>query len=161
MNITNLPTLPDSAITTPPAQHGGASHGATVRSLGNALSNGDLQGASQAYAAIQQRIERVTQAANTQDTQSTSPRAESFQQLGSALQSGNLQQAQQAFSQWRQGGNASTRQNATTDTGGQSGGASSAREKLLEPPPPKRHFFPRMVSPGVGGSLGGSIDIKV
>jgi hypothetical protein len=156
MNITKLPTPPDTTTSQTSAQQGDASHGRTVRALANALANGDLQGASQAYAAIQQRQERVAQAANAPDSATVSARAQSFQQLGTALQGGNLQSAQQAFRQWRQAGT----QASSTSTSGQSSSTaapSTEKEKLLEAPAPKRHFFPRMVSPGIGGT----IDIKV
>ena len=94
MNISNLPSLPELTYGSATAPTGNASHGETVRSLAKALASGDLEGASQAYAAIQQRAERVTQAANAQEsapnTSSASPRAEAFQQLGQALQNGSL-----------------------------------------------------------------------
>lgn len=165
MNISTLPSLPELTYGSSTTPTGSTSHGETVRSLAKALSSGDLQGASQAYAAIQQRAERVAQAANSQESASTSSRAEAFQQLGQALQNRNLDAAQQAFSQWRQGSSQNT---ATHSTSGHSGAThvsnsnssstlSADKEKLLEPPPAKRHFFPRMVSPGVGGT----IDIKV
>lgn len=167
MNISNLPSLPELTYGSATAPTGNASHGETVRSLAKALASGDLEGASQAYAAIQQRAERVTQAANAQEsapnTSSASPRAEAFQQLGQALQNRNLGAAQQAFSQWRQsgsqssGGNTSSHASGTNHAGNNASALSAEKEKLLEPPPAKRHFFPRMVSPGVGGT----IDIKV
>lgn len=71
-----------------------------LQALGTALQSGDLSGAQAAFATLQQDAPNLT--AQSQNANTTNPRAQALAALGTALQSGNLTQAQQAFANLQQ-----------------------------------------------------------
>ena len=73
------------------------------KALQSALQSGDLSGAQQAFAALQNNQQTSTQAANPSGASSpTSQLATDFQSLQTALQAGNLSGAQTAFAAVKQ-----------------------------------------------------------
>ena len=72
--------------------------------LSQALQQGDLAAAQQAFATLQQDVPWVGRAASSQSTAGTTagPVASSLQALGNALTSGDLAGAQQAFANLQQ-----------------------------------------------------------
>ena len=74
------------------------------KSLVQSLQNGDLSGAQQAYAALQQFFSTSTSSTSASPTGQTSPISADFQTLGKALQSGDLSSAQQALAKLQQDG---------------------------------------------------------
>lgn len=71
-----------------------------LQELGTALQSGNLSGARTAFATLQQDAPNLT--AQSQNANTTNPRAQALAALGTALQSGNLAQAQQAFANLQQ-----------------------------------------------------------
>jgi TolA-binding protein len=73
------------------------------KALKNALKSNDLAGATQAFATLQQDIQKASQAAGGQSPfDPSSPIGKDFQALGDALQSGDLSAAKKAFATFRQ-----------------------------------------------------------
>jgi len=73
------------------------------KALQSALQSGDLSGAQQAFATLQQDLPSSTQTTKSTATSSqTTPTAKDFQALQSALSSGDLSGAQQAFASLKQ-----------------------------------------------------------
>jgi hypothetical protein len=88
--------------------------------LGTALQSGDLAGAKTAFSTLQQDAPNL--AAQSQNRQSTNPRAQAMGLLGRALQAGNVPLAQQSLSALQQtmvganqGDASSSDPNAATD----------------------------------------------
>ena len=65
-----------------------------MQALGSALSSGNLSGAQQAFAQLQQNL---PSGGATPSSQNTDSAGQTIQNIGSALQSGNISDAQQAF----------------------------------------------------------------
>ncbi|HEY4247829.1 MAG TPA: hypothetical protein VGM64_13325 [Lacunisphaera sp.] len=84
-----------------------------MQSLGTALQSGDLASAKTAFSTLQQDAPNL--AAQSQNRQSTNPRAQAMGLLGRALQAGNVPLAQQSLSALQQ-----------TMTGANQGDASSS-----------------------------------
>jgi outer membrane protein assembly factor BamD (BamD/ComL family) len=73
------------------------------KSLQSALQSGDLSGAQQAFASLQQNQPTSSQTASTTTASNRNSQASNaFQALQSALGTGNLEAAQQAFSSLKQ-----------------------------------------------------------
>jgi hypothetical protein len=73
------------------------------KALQSALQSGDLSGAQQAFASLQQDLPGTAQIANgSNQSNPVSKVSQDFQALQSALQSGDLATAQQAFSTLQQ-----------------------------------------------------------
>jgi flagellar basal body rod protein FlgG len=93
-----------SAITTG-AQSGFKQTAADFKLLAQALHSGDLAGAQQAFATLQQdspRIGRAVSESATSTSANSGNAASSLQSLSKALQSGDLAGAQQAFAALQQ-----------------------------------------------------------
>jgi hypothetical protein len=88
---------------TSPYQTGNTSPAAQAlqdfQALGNALKSGDLSGAQQAFATLQQNLPSAGQAQTSHNPDSA---RQGIQNLGNALQSGNISDAQQVYAKLQQ-----------------------------------------------------------
>ena len=112
-----------------------------MQQIATALQSGDLGSAQTAFATLQKDAPNLTRESQNSDT--TNPRAQALADLGSALQSGNLTQAQQAFSSLQQamkagghhhhhGGSASESSSGYT-TSSSTGSSTATAASLLDP----------------------------